>query len=55
MTAHPTLFPPNHAETVTPGDTRMPGTSDAPCHCGLERCEWPFRMSCWPINDEEDE
>jgi hypothetical protein len=35
--------------------TRMPGTSDAPCHCGLDRCEWPFRKECWPELEDEDE
>ena len=49
------LFSPDYA---TPIDTRtqvdrLPGT-DAPCHCGRDRCRWPLDPDCWPDNHPDD-
>ena len=51
------LFAPEYAEPV---DTRtcverMPGTPDAPCHCGRDSCRWPFSPECWNLNETEDD
>jgi hypothetical protein len=43
------LFVEDYAEPVdtTTQVTRIPGTPDAPCHCGRDQCDYPW---CTPPN-----
>lgn len=48
------LFAPEYNEPVdtTTQVNRIPGTPDAPCHCGQETCEYPW---CKPPDDQGDQ
>jgi hypothetical protein len=50
------LFDPAYAEPVDPTTqiARIPGTPDAPCHCGEPVCRWPFNPQCWSKELDDD-